>query len=395
MKNSKVILLAPVSSASGYGERSRDIARAMLDLDLFGEFNIIDMPWGNLPRNVLKDDEPDHVGIIENLRSGETELDDPDICFHIGIPSEFQYLGKINIGITAGSEVTDIPKSWIKRCNDHMDMVIVSSTHSKEVFEKCGVTVPIKVLFEGLPDIFQKNMAFPSVELQETLNSIDEEFCFFSNGIWEMKQKGLGRKGLTTLVEAFTKAFAEYYVSPALVLKTNGANYSLIDREEILETIRSIQMVVGGEDSPSVYLLHGQLTKEEMSYVYSHDKIKAYVSFTRGEGFGRCLLEASFADIPIIAPNFSGHTDFLDNIRWLDGKLTDIPEQANIHSAYGKGSKWFTPNPSDTVSSMIDVYENYTHWKNVAIDLGERNRQKYSYDRMKNKLEVIINGIQS
>jgi hypothetical protein len=42
-----------------------------------------------------------------------------------------------------------------------------------------------------------------------------------------------------------------------------------------------------------VYLLHGEFTDEEMNSIYNHSKVKAMVSLTKGEGFGRPLLEFS------------------------------------------------------------------------------------------------------
>ena len=48
-----------------------------------------------------------------------------------------------------------------------------------------------------------------------------------------------------------------------------------------------------------------------MANLYAHPKIKAYVSLTHGEGYGLPLFEAAYHGIPIIAPDWSGHLDFL------------------------------------------------------------------------------------
>ena len=51
-------------------------------------------------------------------------------------------------------------------------------------------------------------------------------------------------------------------------------------------------------------------TNEEMNEIYNHSKIKAMVSLTKGEGFGRPLLEFSLTKKPIMVSGWSGHMDF-------------------------------------------------------------------------------------
>ena len=64
---------------------------------------------------------------------------------------------------------------------------------------------------------------------------------------------------------------------------------------------------------PNVYLLHGDLLAEEMNYLYNHPKVKCFISLTHGEGYGRPLQEATMTGLPVIASNWSGHLDFLDD----------------------------------------------------------------------------------
>jgi hypothetical protein len=59
-------------------------------------------------------------------------------------------------------------------------------------------------------------------------------------------------------------------------------------------------------------LLHGEFTDVEMNEIYNHSKVKAMVSLTKGEGFGRPLLEFSLTNKPIISSNWSGHIDYLN-----------------------------------------------------------------------------------
>ena len=94
---------------------------------------------------------------------------------------------------------------------------------------------------------------------------------------------------------------------------------------------------------PKIYLLHGDLTDEEMNNLYNHPKIKCLISFTHGEGFGRPLLEASMVGLPVICSNWSGPVDFLDedNSLLIGGTLKQVPKAAVWEDIVIPESKWF------------------------------------------------------
>ena len=103
-----MLICAPVSSRSGYGDHARDLVRAFLKINKF-EVKIIDVNWGETPRNAL-DSELDK-NIIDCLLP-EPKMDkQPDVYVDIRIPNEFQTYGKLNIGITAGIETTAVSQS--------------------------------------------------------------------------------------------------------------------------------------------------------------------------------------------------------------------------------------------------------------------------------------------
>ena len=97
-------------------------------------------------------------------------------------------------------------------------------------------------------------------------------------------------------------------------MKTSGASPSILDREDIFEKINSIKSQIKGK-LPNIYVLHGDLRDEEVNQIYNHPKVKAHISFTHGEGFGRPLLEASLSEKPVIAPSWGGQMDFLTKPR--------------------------------------------------------------------------------
>ena len=144
---------------------------------------------------------------------------------------------------------------------------------------------------------------------------------------------------------------------------------------------------------PSIYVLHGDLLDEEMNELYNHPKVKAHITFTHGEGFGRPLLEASLSEKPIIAPNWSGQVDFLNktNAVLLPGVLTDVHSSAIPKEMLQEGSKWFTVNYQYASKIMLDVFKNNRKYKNNARKLGIFNRGNFSLSAMNKKFENILN----
>ena len=83
-----------------------------------------------------------------------------------------------------------------------------------------------------------------------------------------------------------------------------------MDRDELYKKIDKVKETTKGK-LPSIYLIHGDLTDEQMNELYNHPKVKAHISFTKGEGFGRPLLESTISEKPVIVSDWSGHKDFL------------------------------------------------------------------------------------
>jgi glycosyltransferase involved in cell wall biosynthesis len=140
---------------------------------------------------------------------------------------------------------------------------------------------------------------------------------------------------------------------------------------EIENKINQVREMFGTTKLPSVYLIHGELTDAEMNAMYNHSKIKAMVSFTKAEGFGRPLLEFATTGKPIIAPHYSGQADFLkkDFICALAGGLSNIHPSAQNDWLIGE-AKWFTPDYGYASKMIKDVQTNYKKW----CDLAKRQR---------------------
>ena len=397
--------VAPVGTVSGYGSRSRDLVRALIDLDKY-DIKIVSTRWGSTPLNALiagKDDD-----IINRLVPQLTEQ--PDIFIQVSVPNEFQPIGKYNIGITAGIETTLCASQWLEGANK-MNLIVVPSEHSKNVFlnskydmmdsqtnQKAGelkFEKEIEVLFEGIDlTVFKKTDELDKTIVEE-LSSIPEKFCYLFVGHWMQGAIGEDRKNVGMLIRSFLEAFKNVTDAPALILKTSGGTFSHMDRLEIERKIEFIKTQVDARRLPNIYVLHGDLTESEMNSLYMHPKVKAHVSLTKGEGYGRPLAEAAISGKPVIATNWSGHIDFLnpEYVTLIPGQLTNVHESAAWENVILKESQWFTADYNYFIGVLKDVYKNYDSYLEKSRKMTKHIKDNFSWELMKTKLDTILQRV--
>ena len=404
-----MLICAPATSRSGYGDHARDLIWSFIEHDKY-DVKIIDVNWGETPRNALDKNDKKDKKILNCIMSTEEQKQlnkQPDIYVDIRIPNEFQTYGKFNIGITAGVETTGVSSNWIENCNK-MDLVIVPSEHSKSGFvnsiydqlqdmpngekQKVGelkLEKPMEVLFEGIEDVYEP-IENTSLDL---VDDIKEDFAFLHVGLWGHQPYGEDRKDIHKLVKIFYESFANKKEQPALILKTNGAGFSILDREDCIKKIKNIKSMFPSDwDLPNVYLLHGKMDKEEMNKLYNHPKVKAMVSFTHGEGFGRPLLEATMVGLPVIAPNWSGQCDFLNTemSMLIGGELNKVPSSAVWENIVIPESQWFYIDENQAYKTLNYAFNNIAELQNRAKKLMKINREKFTLDKMTQKLDEIV-----
>ena len=393
-----LVFQAPVSTRSGYGDHARDLLHSLYKLDKF-EIKVISTRWGNTPMDALNYDNEFHKWVVDNIIAKVEQK--PDVYMQLTVPNEFQPVGHYNIGITAGIETTHCAIDWIHGCNK-MDLIITPSEHAKDslvqtvyneqdtntkqIVRQIKIEKPVEVLFEGFDE---KDFGTDEVVHITELDKIKEDFAFLFVGHWLRGDLGEDRKNVGMMIKTFAMAFKNEKVKPALVLKTSSAGFSIIDRENIVAKIRE---ALGNDyKKVPVYLLHGDLTQTEMNGLYEHPKVKAMLNFTKGEGFGRPLLEFSLTGKPVIVSNWSGHLDFLKTgAVLLEGELKNVHDSAADQFLL-KESQWFNVNISKALVKIKDVYKNYDKYKADSFQLGKQNLQNFGLEKMTKLFDVILN----
>lgn len=397
-----LVFQGPLFTQSGYGIRSLDLAKCLLRMDKY-DIKIVPTRWGSTPQINLEEaskaDDDTRILLSKILTTQLTEQ--PDVFVQVSIPSEAITPAKYNVLFTAGIETTLPRGEWIEGINK-MDLTVVSSQFAKDVFMKTvykrkdqntgaetelRVTKPIEVLFEGI-DItkFFKT----EVTTVSELDSIPEKFVYSFVGHWLGGDIGHDRKDVGGLVRTFTDTFKNIENPPALLLKTSCGNNSYMDQQEVLKRVIASREGIDGK-LPNVYVVHGELTDMEMNNLYNHPKVKAHVSFSHGEGWGKPLAEASLSGKPVIAPNWSGHLDFLNKNKsvLLTGAVKPV-HQSSVNDWIIKESGWFFVNYQEASIVLKDVFHNYEKYLTKCSGLADENKEKFSLDKMGEKLKELF-----
>lgn len=396
--NKKLLLFqGPVFTRSGYGDHSRDLLHSLYKMDKY-DIKIVPKRWGNTPQNNIPQNEFGSW-MLQNLA---TRLDrQPDIFIQVSVANEFEPIGKFNIGVTAGVETTVIPKDFIDGANK-MDLVIVPSNFTKQIFEKTQyqelhretkqvvnefrVNKPVEVLFEGVDtNVFGKESE------SDILDGVETDFNFLFVGHWLKGKLGEDRKDVGMLIRTFSTIF-NYLPKdkrPGLILKTSQAGFSITDRETIKAKINDV--LKGIKEPPTIYLLHGDLTQEEMNSLYQHPKVKAMLSFTKGEGYGRPLAEFASTGKPVVVSGWSGQVDFLpqENSVLLQGSLREVDDSA-ADKFLMKESKWFTVNYSDAANKIYQLYNDYDEYLKQSKPLKLHIKNNFSLKKMREDFESLL-----
>ena len=387
----KILLRAPLLTNSGYGVHSRQIFEWLeekKDISLFVEC----LNWGHTPW-VIDPDKED--GLISKIMDRSVALDPPyDITFQVQLPDEWDpKLGKINVGVTAAVETDKCSPKWIENCNA-MDLIIVPSTFTKNVIRRSGVlTTRVKVV----PEWFNHHI------LSENLNQIcqnDERYNFSTNFNYLIIAQLTAQNPIHDRKNLFNTLawLLEYHKNDpdvGIVLKTNFGRGTVLDHLRTSDYLKNLTSRIRKGSFPKIHLVHGNMSKEEIAALYHVDSIKAYVSATRGEGYGLPLVDAAAAGVPVVATNWSGHLEFLEKGLFLpvDYDMSEIDEGRVDERIFYKGFRWAEPRKSSFFKQLNALSSDYqTHDQN-AKKLASNVTKNFHKESIKQKYEEILESL--
>jgi hypothetical protein len=394
-----LVFQGPIFTRSGYGDHCRDLMKSLRKMDKY-DIKIIPLRWGNTPQNQIDGTTEFGRFMLERVITAIEQK--PDVFMQVSVANEFEPKGHYNIGVTAGVETTIAPKDFIDGSNK-MDLIIVPSNFTKQnlggtvyqqkdqatgqIVGEIKVGKPIEVLLEGVDtEIFSKGSG------KDVLENVKEDFNFLIVGHWLKGSLGQDRKDIGMAIKTFATVF-QYLPKekrPGLIVKTSHAGFSVIDREATREKIDSVLKPLG-DKCPSVYLIHGDMEETDMANLYHHPKVKAMLSFAKGEGYGRPMAEFTLTGKPIIASGWSGQMDFLppEHAVLLEGSLTQVDESAADQFCM-KEAQWFTVNYSNAANKIYDVYSKYNFYLEQSKGLRENTLKNFTLDNMHDKFTQLM-----
>ena len=402
------ILQAPLWTRSGYGDWALAIAKSLLRYDKF-DVHVLPTRWGHCSKKNLDEEIADPLGkaLLDKILRGPL-TQQPELFIQVTIPNEFlmtpqgpMKIGKYNIGMTASIETTVPKPEWLEGLN-RMDLNIAMAKHGKDVLaaaqyskklpngiiEPLVAKTPLEVLFWGAETKKYNKTSMIVDSLERAMSDVKEEFAFLFVGQWTGGSMNADRKAIGWLMKTFLETFKGQKKAPCLVIKTSGPTLSNMDRYECIQKIHEVTEMVQNENKdvtvwPNIYLLHGELSDVEMNALYNHKKVKVHISFTHGEGFGHPLLLATLSGKPLLAPNWSGHLDFLNPkySNLLDGALETIPGEA-VNDWFVKEAQWFTVDYKKAGERMRKAFSEYETLLPNAEALRVENAEKFSTEAM-------------
>tara|TARA_B100000700_G_scaffold328641_1_gene447160 strand:+ start:294 stop:1553 length:1260 start_codon:yes stop_codon:yes gene_type:complete len=363
-KKTKILLRGPVLTRSGYGEQCRFALRSLRSRSDLFEIFVHPLQWGATSWTNERDAERTWIdSAIEKtlayMQGGGTF----DMTVQVTIPNEWEKMSPRDIGYTAGIETTRTAHQWIQKGNE-MDNIIVVSNHSKMVYEKTAyqgqnsrtgemvelkLTTPVDVV------------NYPVKEFEKVEVDLDVSTSFNFLCVAQFSP----RKNLNNTVKWFIEEFRDNE-DVGLILKSNIAKNSLMDRERYYSQLRSYARQQG-EHKCKFYLLHGDMTDAEVHNLYNHDKTDALIALAHGEGFGLPMFEAAYSGMPVVATGWSGQLDYLINKETgrnrfysVDFDLQPVQDEVVWEGVIVKDSMWAYSREQSAKQQMRQCYYDLT-----------------------------------
>jgi hypothetical protein len=406
----RILVKGPVLSRSGYGEQARFAIRSLREYEDRFDIYIIPTNWGqlswtweNTEERKWMDNIIQKTVIFESQNPNIPGNQKYDISLQVTIPNEWdRNLAAYNVGYTAGIETDRTSAAWIEKCFE-VNKIIVVSNHAKNVFENTSydmqdqngnIVRKLKIDKDvgTHPEIIPVGYPVKETGSVKFEHKFPTKFNFLTVAHWGP------RKNLESTIGWFVEQFRDNE-EVGLVVKTSIRNTSNIDKVMSIERLKSLLSSDRLKNRKcKIYLIHGDMTEEEMNGLYQSNSIKAFINIAHGEGFGLPIFEAAYHKIPVVAMGWSGQVDFLyapekekkgkkgkksknkmiPYFAKVSHKMEKVQPQAVWPGVIEEHALWAYPVENSYKAALKDVYENHKVYKKTAVELDKYIRSKFT-----------------
>ncbi|MFA6049699.1 MAG: glycosyltransferase family 4 protein [Candidatus Paceibacterota bacterium] len=389
MTNKSVILRGPLLTSSGYGVHARQIASWLFGLaDSRGDLEVCTetLPWGNTPWIT---DMTACGGLVGRIVQSIKQKQKYDVSIQLQLPNEWNpFLADYNVGMTAAVETTNCNPAWVEAANK-MDLIIVPSEFVRQVFLNSGtMTTRIEVVPE----------AFIDAILDESIVGLDlgleTKFNFLLFGQFTGNNPENDRKNLFYTIKWLAETFKDN-ADIGVVIKTNLSRNTSLDRVQAQSLLSQLLLETKKGVGPKFSLLHGDMSDKDVAALYKSPNIHCLLSLTRGEGFGLPILEAAASGLPVMVTNWSAHTEFLKQGKYMkvDYRLAPVHETRVDGQIFMQGAQWAQVVEDDVKRKLKKLVESPALPRQWAKDLAVSVKQTHSLEAIKNEYNKVFKDI--
>lgn len=332
-----------IQSESGMGEAVRANIRALEAVNIPFALNKIKAPQRQ-KETTYNRFVKDNLFMFNLFNVNADEL--PVVLDSMGIE---YFMNKYNIGFWYW-ELSEFPEIWHDRFQ-FLNEIWVATTFCRESIGKVS-PIPVHVIPPSIAVKANNHIKRSDFGLNEGSFVFIFMFDFFSF---------IERKNPFAIIEAFKMAFRSHE-DVCLVLKCTNSDQNKRQRDLLVKASKGIRMK----------FIDQYLNREDVHGLVALSD--CFVSLHRSEGFGLPIAEAMYLKKPVIATNYSGNTDFMDESNGFPVKYKLIEIEKDT-GPYKKGKIWADPDREHAAELMRFVYEN----RDLAQKKGEKASRDISF----------------
>ena len=363
-RDGSLLWCAPFLNHSGYGEEARGFLRGLSELG----WHVVARSVGEASTSAVASlRQPEGSQLRRALE--ESPVGPVTAVFHVPGYAVGPVTGAARTIARTMFETDSLPRSWVERLNC-MDEVWVPSSFNVETFCEAGVDVPIRVVPGGVDtDLWRPGL--PALRVPGARGTV-----FLSVFAWSY------RKAVDVLLRAWAEAFGpDDPVS--LVLRCDPLPAAAGRRAEKPEALLAQELDRLGLDRTTIapiVVLGSPLSPGDMPRLMAAADV--FVGVSRGEGWGRPLLEAMACGLPAIGTRWSGNLEFMtdENSLLVDVEhLVEIDERMEVEHFWGM--RWAEPS----AEHLSELLRRSANDADLRYRLGSRARadvvERWGWDR--------------